>query len=184
MSNPYQSTSADTFGSEFEQTDPSDTVLQRSPVQSGTDQQVAGRTSILGPSLTFKGELVAGEDLLIQDRVEGSIQHTAQNLPIGPEGSVKANIRARAIVVQGTVQGDMHATEVVTIEQSAKVRGNIFAPKIGLHEGATFKGSIDMDMNEEPPAASTSKPTPRKTTRKRSKTKADLEGEDVDKLLK
>lgn len=140
----------------------------------------------MGPSLAFKGELVAGEDLLILGRVEGSIRHTAQNLTIGPEGSVKANIRARAVVVQGTVQGDVYASEVVTVESTAKVRGNIFAPRIGLHEGATFKGSIDMDVTEESFAAKADKPAASKkpASKKRAKAKNELEGPEIDKILK
>jgi cytoskeletal protein CcmA (bactofilin family) len=49
------------------------------------------RASILGPTLYFKGDLSAEEDLLIQGRVEGSITHT-QRLTVGAQGTVKANI--------------------------------------------------------------------------------------------
>ena len=184
MSNPYQSHGSQAFESDFESSDPGDTILQRSPIQGEPARE--SKLSVLGPSLAFKGELVAGEDLLIQGRVEGSIKHTAQNLTIGPEGSVKANIRARAIIVQGTVHGDMYASERVTVEQSAKVRGNIFAPKVGLHEGSTFKGSIDMDVTEEQALADkpATKPVAKKTTRKRSKGRSELGEQEVDKLLK
>ena len=44
------------------------------------------RASILGPTLYFKGDLTAEEDLLIQGRVEGSITHT-QRLTVGPQGT-------------------------------------------------------------------------------------------------
>ena len=54
------------------------------------------RASILGPTLYFKGDLTAEEDLLIQGRVEGSITHT-QRLTVGPQGTVKANIKAQLI---------------------------------------------------------------------------------------
>jgi len=58
----------------------------------------AARASILGPTLRFRGELSAQEDLIVQGSVEGSIMHT-QNLGIGPDGSMKGDIRARVIVV-------------------------------------------------------------------------------------
>ena len=102
------------------------------------------RASILGPSLYFKGDLTAEEDLLIQGRVEGSITHT-QRLTVGAQGTVKANIRAQLVIVEGTVDGDLHAEKSVFVKETAKVRGNIFAPSVSIIEGANFSGSIDMD---------------------------------------
>ena len=129
--------------------------------------------SVLGSSLVFKGELVAEEDLLIQGRVEGSIKHNATNLTIGAKGRVKADIRARNIIVQGEVQGNLYATERVVIEASARVQGDIFAPRIGLKDGAKFKGSIDMDAPvEEPSKASSSAAKPAQNTQSTEKTQS------------
>ena len=101
------------------------------------------RASILGPTLYFKGDLSADEDLLIQGRVEGSVTHT-QRLTVGAQGTVKANIRAALIVVEGTVDGDLTADKSVVVKDSAKVCGNILAPTVSIQEGANFSGSIDM----------------------------------------
>ncbi len=103
----------------------------------------AERASILGPTLYFKGDLSAEEDLLIQGRVEGSITHT-QRLTVGVQGTVKADIRAQLIVVEGTVDGDLQADKSVTVKDTAKVCGNIHAPSVSISEGAKFSGSIDM----------------------------------------
>src|SRR5438445_5645449 len=105
------------------------------------------RASVLGPTLFFKGDLTAEEDLLIQGRVEGSITHT-QRLTVGPQGTVKANIRAQTIVVEGTVDGDLQADKSVFVKQGAKVIGNIFAPTVSILEGAAFSGRIDMDVKK------------------------------------
>lgn len=100
--------------------------------------------SVLGPSLRFKGELAADEDLLLQGQVEGSIEHS-QSLTIGTDGGVKGNIRARIVIIDGAVEGDVHGLESVTVRETARVRGNIFAPRVGLADGAKFTGRIDMD---------------------------------------
>lgn len=105
------------------------------------------KVSLLGPTLVFKGDLSADEDLLLKGRVEGAISR-APNIRIGEEGSVKGNIRAENISAEGTVNGDLHATGAVTVKQSANIRGNIYSPTVSLIEGARFKGSIDMDMAE------------------------------------
>lgn len=101
--------------------------------------------SVVGSTLVFRGDLIADEDLLVQGRVHGTIEHNADNLTIGVHGRVKADIRARNILVQGEVNGNMYATERVIVESSARVTGDIFSPAVGLKEGAKFKGSIDMD---------------------------------------
>ena len=117
------------------------------PYNSATD-----RASVLGPTLYFKGDLSAEEDLLIQGRVEGTITHT-QRLTVGPQGTVKANIRAQLIIVEGTVDGDLTADKSVFVKEGAKVIGNIFAPTVSILEGASFSGRIDMDGKKSGQAA-------------------------------
>jgi cytoskeletal protein CcmA (bactofilin family) len=97
----------------------------------------------LGPTLRFRGELSAQEDLIIQGSVEGSITHT-QSLTVGTDGTMKGDIRARVIVVDGKVDGDLYATESVSIRATAKVKGNVFAPRVSITEGAFFQGQIEM----------------------------------------
>lgn len=104
----------------------------------------AGTTCVLGPTLHFKGELYGEEDLEFQGQLEGTIEHT-RSLSIGKEGGVTGNIRAKFVIVEGRVDGDIYASESVQIRQSAKVKGNIFAPRVGIADGANFSGSIDMN---------------------------------------
>ncbi len=105
------------------------------------------RTSVLGPTLRFKGELSAEEDLLVEGSVEGTIQHT-QRITIGPKGKVKANISAALIIVEGTVEGDLRAQKSVTIKDTADVRGNVHAPSVTITEGAKFNGGIEMESRQ------------------------------------
>ena len=104
----------------------------------------AERVSVLGPTLHFKGELHADEELLIKGRIEGSITHS-QRVTVCPEGTVSANVRAQMIVVEGTVTGDLQAEKSVMVKESARLRGNITAPSVSIVEGAQFNGGIDME---------------------------------------
>ena len=121
----------------------------------------SGSRSILGPSLVFRGELSANEDLVIEGRIEGSIQHHNKNLTIGQRGRVKADINACVITVEGTVEGDLTGDEAVIIKGTAKVTGNAKSPRVVIEDGAQFTGqvqtisarkvgSIDLDENESP----------------------------------
>ncbi len=102
------------------------------------------RMSILPPTMRFKGELSADEDLLIQGSIEGTIRHS-QRVTIGKEGKIKASIAANIIKVEGTVEGDLTAAHSVYLDQSGNLRGNIRAPSVNLVEGSKFNGSVDMD---------------------------------------
>jgi len=102
------------------------------------------RVSVLGPSLKFKGDLVADEDLVVQGQIEGSILHT-RSLTIGAQGRMHGDIKARRITVEGTVDGDLYALESCVLRAGAIVRGNVFANKVSVAEGARFSGRIDMD---------------------------------------
>ena len=104
----------------------------------------AERVSVLGPTLHFKGELHADEELLIKGRIEGSITHS-QRVTVCAEGTVTANVRAQMIVVEGTVTGDLQAEKSVMVRDTARLRGNITAPSVSIVEGAQFNGGIDME---------------------------------------
>jgi cytoskeletal protein CcmA (bactofilin family) len=102
------------------------------------------RASILGPTLRFKGELSASEDLVIHGQVEGSVG-PAPRVTIGPEAHVKAGVTADVIVVEGRVEGDLKAQVSIAVRPKADVRGNLEAPVVNIAEGAKFNGSIKME---------------------------------------
>jgi cytoskeletal protein CcmA (bactofilin family) len=122
----------------------------------------ASRVPVLGKTLLFRGELTAEEDVILQGRVEGSIRH-ARNLIIGTEGSVLGDVYASHLTVEGLMEGDLHCTEAVIVRATAQVRGNIFAPRVGIMEGAMFNGRVEMDPNAaiKAGAAGGARPMPR-----------------------
>jgi cytoskeletal protein CcmA (bactofilin family) len=50
------------------------------------------------------------------------------------------------VIIQGAVHGDVRASDAIVVEASARVRGNLFAPRIALKEGAKFQGAVDMEL--------------------------------------
>jgi len=145
--------------------------IQQPHVLNGDAPQ--NKPSVLGKTLVFKGELWADEDLVLQGRVEGSIHHE-QSLTVGPDGVVIGDIRARAILVEGTVEGDLHGSASVIIAATAKVRGNIVAPRVGIMEGANFNGAVDMSGSVEAVDIQ----------RQRGAAQPPLTAQSVDKILK
>jgi cytoskeletal protein CcmA (bactofilin family) len=98
----------------------------------------------IGKSVVIKGELSCSEDLYIDGQVEGTIDPKGNRLTIGPNGSVKANINACAVVVQGKLEGNIHASDRVDLKQSAIVVGDIATQHTSIDEGTYLKGSVNI----------------------------------------
>ena len=98
----------------------------------------------IGKSVVIKGELNGSEDLTIEGQVEGTIQLRDHVLTIGPNGRIKAQVFAKAVVVQGEVTGNVTASDKVDIRDNGSVDGDIVSPRVVIAEGAHFRGSVDM----------------------------------------
>ncbi len=119
-----------------------------------------GPAATIGPSIHLKGDLTGEEDLVIQGHVEGTINLKQNNLTIGGNGRIHANIFANTITVEGELQGDLYGTEKVIIRRTGNVRGNIVAPRVNLEDGAKFKGSIEMDPKAVESVVAQARPVP------------------------
>jgi cytoskeletal protein CcmA (bactofilin family) len=115
----------------------------------------------IGKSVVIKGELNGSEDLTIEGHVEGRIELRDHVLTIGPNGKIKAELFAKAIVVLGEVIGNVTASEKVDIRENGSVEGDITAPRVAIAEGAHFRGSVDMqNKGAKPAAAQAPRPAP------------------------
>ncbi len=101
-------------------------------------------SATIGPSITIKGDVTGDEDLVIEGRIEGTVTLKKHNVVVGPEGNVRASVHGRSVTVEGEVSGDLHGQEQVVLRKTAKVEGNIKAPRVTLEDGARFRGGIDM----------------------------------------
>ncbi len=110
---------------------------------------LSGDLAQIGKSVVIKGELSGSEDLYIDGQVEGGIALKSHSLTIGPNGQVKANVDAKAIIVQGKLEGNVQASDRVELRKSAVVTGDISTQRISIEEGAYLKGKIDIQGRAE-----------------------------------
>jgi len=127
--------------------------------------RVSGERATIGRSITIQGEVTGDEDLLIQGRVEGSVNLKQHSVTVGAEGEVMANVTGRVVTVEGRVEGDLRAEEQVILRSSAVVQGDITAPRVVLEDGARFRGVVDMGETVDRTARSTSAPQPSASAR-------------------
>jgi cytoskeletal protein CcmA (bactofilin family) len=114
-------------------------------------QQMMERDVVnIGKSVVIKGELNGSEDLTVEGHVEGKIELRDHVLTIGPNGKIKAQVFAKAVIVLGEVHGNVTATEKVDIRDGGSVDGDIISPRVAIAEGAHFRGSVDMQRKGAP----------------------------------
>src|SRR5437660_1133046 len=131
--------------------------LSTAPVRTAPEHESRGAASI-GKSVTIKGQIFSREDLIVDGEIEGAIELNEHRLTVGPNGRVRAGIKAREIVVLGSIDGNVEALDKIDIRKDAKLIGDIKTARIIIEDGAYFKGSIDIVRNEQPKPAQQPRP--------------------------
>jgi cytoskeletal protein CcmA (bactofilin family) len=113
------------------------------------EPQPARVAAAIGPTIRIKGDISGEESLTVEGTVEGTITIKQHTLHVGKNGRINADIYAKAIRIEGHVEGNLHAEEQVLLRNSGVVRGNISSPRLTMEDGCSFKGSVDMDPRNE-----------------------------------
>ena len=138
----------------FGKTEEKEDVGRVDPITPEPNFEVRTRNvSVIGPTLVFKGELSANEDLIIEGQIEGKIAHQEKNLTVGKNGRVTADIHAKQVEILGQVEGDIRGDDIVKLAKSSNVTGNIVCGRIVMEDGANFTGSITMEQRATKPVA-------------------------------
>lgn len=101
----------------------------------GNDTRITGKVSVKGT-------------IRVDGIVEGDVQ--ADWVVVGETGKILGNTRTRGMVVGGSVEGDVEATETVELREKATMTGEIHAPKLAISVGAVFDGRARMKSDAEP----------------------------------
>ncbi len=112
----------------------------------------SSRPTVFGKSMKIIGEVSSDEDLQLDGDLEGKLTLKSL-LTIGPSSTVKANIKAKEVVVAGTVHGNVEAENRITLRTGANLVGDIKTAGIVIEDGAYFKGGIDISKPEPSKAA-------------------------------
>src|SRR5205809_2787935 len=127
--------------------------LSTVPVRATPETESARGAASIGKSVTVKGQIFSREDLIVDGEIEGAIELNDHRLTVGPNGRVRAGIKAREIVVLGSIEGNVEALDKIDIRKDAKLVGDIKTARIVIEDGAYFKGSIDIVKTDAPKQA-------------------------------
>jgi len=106
----------------------------------------------IGKSIVVKGDLSGSEDVYVEGIVEGKIELPNHSLTVGPNGNVKAAVIAKAVVIQGKLDGTVTASDRVQLQKSAVVNGDVTAQHVAIEEGAFLNGKVDVQQGSGKPA--------------------------------
>ena len=103
--------------------------------------------TVFGKTMKIVGEVSSDEELQLDGELEGKLNLKGK-LTIGPASKVNANIKAKEVVIYGTVKGNVEAENRISLRNGASIVGDIKTAGIVIEDGAYFKGGIDISRVE------------------------------------
>ncbi|MCX6603072.1 MAG: polymer-forming cytoskeletal protein [Acidobacteria bacterium] len=128
------------------------TPLSNTPAVRSYEPESPRGVATIGKAVYIKGQIIAREDLVVDGSVDGTIEAQEHRVTIGPNGKVAATIKARHIIIQGQITGNIEGTEKVEIRNGAKLLGDVKTVKFVCEEEGTINGSVSSLRPESKPA--------------------------------
>jgi len=101
-------------------------------------------STIIGRSVTIRGEISGSEDLYVDGEIQGNVTLAGNRLTVGPNAHLLADLEVRDITVFGHVEGNIHASGRVDLRQTAFIRGDIYTSRLSIEEKAMIQGRVDV----------------------------------------
>jgi cytoskeletal protein CcmA (bactofilin family) len=101
-------------------------------------------STVIGRSVTIRGELSGKEDLTMDGLIEGTISLPESRLTVGPNARVLADIEARDVVIFGVVEGNIRASGRIELRDSGVMKGDLVAGRLSIEENASIKGRVEL----------------------------------------
>jgi cytoskeletal protein CcmA (bactofilin family) len=106
-------------------------------------------SAVLGKGAHIRGRIAGDGDLRVDGGISGDVALKG-DLTVSDGAEVVADVEARAVVVEGAIEGDITASSTVAIRASARVSGSIRGSSVSIEEGATVSGRIDAEFDLPP----------------------------------
>ncbi len=100
--------------------------------------------TLLGKGSEFEGKLTFEGQVRIDGKFSGQI-FTKDTLVIGEGARVNAEINAGTVIVNGLVEGNIRATQLIELHTPGRVKGNLETPALSVDKGVMFEGSCKME---------------------------------------
>ena len=122
----------------------------------------------ISQGIRIKGEVTGSEDLFVDGLIDGKLNLTNGSLTIGPNGTVKADVNAREVIVRGRIEGKVTGRDKVQLWSTGQVTGEVLTDRLAIEEGASLKGKVE--AGKQPAKASETKAAAAAATSKAAET--------------
>src|SRR6202521_2106565 len=114
------------------------------PSLSGALSNSSRTAACISQGIKIKGEVTGSEDLFVDGVVEGKLNLTTNScLTIGPNGSVKADVVAREVIVRGKIEGKITGRDRVQLWSTGQVTGEVQTDRLAIEDGALLRGKVE-----------------------------------------
>jgi cytoskeletal protein CcmA (bactofilin family) len=100
-------------------------------------------TACISQGIRIKGEITGSEDLFVDGPIEGKLNLANGSLTVGPNGTVKADVVAREVIVRGRVEGKIQGRERVQLWSTGQVIGEVQTQRLAIEDGALLRGKVE-----------------------------------------
>src|SRR5580658_6899343 len=101
----------------------------------------------IGKTIVIRGEIQGQEDLIVDGKLEGTVNLAENRLTIGPSANVAADVTAKDVLVLGRVQGNVVASGRVELRAGCNLEGDIRALRLAVEDNAVFRGKVDLTQS-------------------------------------
>jgi cytoskeletal protein CcmA (bactofilin family) len=101
----------------------------------------------IGKTIVIRGEIQGQEDLIVDGKLEGTVNLAENRLTVGPTANVAADITAKDVLVLGRVQGNVVASGRVELRSGCNLEGDIRALRLAVEDNAVFRGKVDLTQS-------------------------------------
>ena len=101
--------------------------------------------TLVGPQMTIRGDLQFSGGLYVEGRIIGKViaeEGKPAMLTLAENGSIEGEIRAPVVVLNGRLEGDVHAEDRVELAAKAQVKGNVHYRVVEMAAGAMLTGRL------------------------------------------
>jgi len=122
---------------------PSSALPSSTPLSSSALPVSSRAAACISQGIRIKGEVTGSEDLYVDGLVDGKLNLANGSLTIGPNGSVKADVNAREVIVRGKIEGKVTGRDKVQVWSTGQITGEVQTERLAIEEGALLKGKVE-----------------------------------------
>ncbi len=101
--------------------------------------------NMIATSTEFKGDLVTETDIKLDGKLEGTLT-TKSKLVVGKEGLIKGEVHCKNAVISGKIEGKVFVEELISLEATAQIDGELTTSRIAIEPGAILNGTCNMSL--------------------------------------